>query len=342
MGWKYCYYRHNSINSSKHKMDLEITKKVIENSIKNNTDHASFIWHGGEPLLVGIDYFKEIVSYQNELLQKKNPDFIIENNIQTNALLLNEDWINFFKNNNFRVSISVDGFYEIQSKNRGTTLGHYQRIIHNIELMRKLQMDFSVLTVVTNDSLGKEDALFDFFAETGISSFGFLPMNYGNLSDCLKPDDYGNFLCNFFDVWLSKGKEGISIREFDDYIRWHLGQQPIQCEHCNICHQYFTVLPNGDLYPCDCFGQKGILKLGTVFDDVNVTIENNKRLYTGAEVVPNECCECQFADLCKGGCKYFRYIQNNSFVNKQYYCSSYKQLYTKMKQALELFQSSGR
>lgn len=82
-------------------MDLEITKKVIENSIKNNTDHASFIWHGGEPLLVGIDYFKEIVSYQNELLQKKNPDFIIENNIQTNALLLNEDWINFFKNSSF-------------------------------------------------------------------------------------------------------------------------------------------------------------------------------------------------------------------------------------------------
>jgi uncharacterized protein len=320
-------------------MDLETAKKVIENSIINNLTHASFVWHGGEPLLVGIDYFKEIVNYQNELLQGKKQEFSIENNIQTNALLLNEDWINFFKYNNFRVSISVDGFYEIQSKNRGTTLNHFKKIINNIELMHKLQLDFSVLTVVTDETLGKEEALFDFFSETGISSFGFLPMNYGNLSDCLKPEDYGNFLCNFFDIWLSKGKTGISIREFDDYIRWHLGQHPIQCEHCNICHQYFTVQPNGDLYPCDCFGQKGIFKLGTIFDDVNTTIKNNKRIYSSAESLPKECNSCQFSSLCKGGCKYFRYIQNNSFDNRQYYCSSYKQLYKKMKQALELFQS---
>lgn len=72
MGCNYCYYRHNNINSGKHKMDLETAKKVIENSIKNNFTHASFVWHGGEPLLVGIDYFKEIVNYQNELLQEKN------------------------------------------------------------------------------------------------------------------------------------------------------------------------------------------------------------------------------------------------------------------------------
>lgn len=339
MGCNYCYYRHNNINSGKHKMDLETAKKVIENSIKNNLTHASFVWHGGEPLLVGIDYFKEIVNYQNELLQGKRQEFSIENNIQTNALLLNEDWINFFKYNNFRVSISVDGFYEIQSKNRGTTLNHFKKIINNIELMHKLQLDFSVLTVVTNETLGKEEALFDFFSETGISSFGFLPMNYGNLSDCLRPEDYGNFLCNFFDIWLSKGKTGISIREFDDYIRWHLGEQPIQCEHCNICHQYFTVQPNGDLYPCDCFGQKGIFKLGTIFDDVNTTIKNNKRIYSSAESLPKECNSCQFSSPCKEGCKYFRYIQNNSFDNRQYYCSSYKQLYEKMKQALVLFQS---
>ena len=79
--------------------------------------------------------------------------------------------------------------------------------------------------------------------------------------------------------------------------------------------------------------QKGIFKLGTIFDDVNTTIKNNKRIYSSAESLPKECNSCQFSSLCKGGCKYFRYIQNNSFDNRQYYCSSYKQLYKKMKQA---------
>lgn len=340
MGCKYCYYRHNSIHSSKNKMDGEIAKRIIDNSLNKNDKHASFIWHGGEPLLIGIDFFKEVIQYQSEALKKKSADFQIENCIQTNALLLNEDWIKFFKENNFRIGISVDGFYEIQSKNRCTSIDHYGRIINNIKLMKHYNLDFSVLTVVTNETLGKEAELFDFFAETGITSFGFLPMNYGNLTDCIKPDDYGNFLCNFFDIWLSKQIENISIRDFDDFIRWHLGKKAIQCTHCDICHQYFTVIPNGDLYPCDCFGQKSNLKIGTIFDEVETTLENNRKIYTGAEVIPNECQTCKFLGLCRGGCKYFRFIKDSTFKEKQYYCSSYKKLYNKMQIALEQYEKS--
>ena len=327
MGCQYCYYRHNRSKSPENRMRPEVLERTIASMLDYNTDYANFIWHGGEPLLMGRPFYESIVEIQKGYLRETGKEIIITNCIQTNGVLLDDEWIDFFVENDFNVSISLDGFFDLHSMNRGTNREAFDAIMANIARLSERGVPFSVLTVVTKETIGQEEELFDFFADYDISSFGFLPMNYGDEEDSLSPDDYGAFLKRFFELWITKGKMNISIREFDELMRGYLGQEQRLCHHTDLCDCYFTVTPTGDLYPCDCFPQNEQTKLGNVFGSIADAHEANRRFFAKSHGMPVGCKGCEFAHICNGGCRYHRWLKDEEYGQKQYYCESYRALY---------------
>ena len=334
MGCSYCYYRNNKPEAETGRMSFETVDVLIDSVLENNNEGAQFIWHGGEPLLMGIDFFEHIVSRQKEKLAALGKELPILNCVQTNGTLLNEAWIDFFERNEFGVSISLDGFYELHSGNRGTSKKVFDKTLGGVKLLSERGMPFSVLTVVTDATIGNEELIFDFFDDCEITSFGFLPMNYGNLEDCISAEKYGDFLCTFFDLWVAKGKTDVKVREFDEFLRGYLGQPLLLCEHCNNCHLYYTVEPDGLVYPCDCFPAKDDVCFGSVYTPIADILDAGLRLFTRANRTPAECERCEFLQICNGGCKHRRWILDNEYRKPEFYCEAYKRLYEKMKGSL--------
>ena len=333
MGCSYCYYRHNKADGNNNRMNYETLKSVISKSIKFNDDCANFIWHGGEPMLMGLDYFKDIIKIEKETLGAKNIEIV--NCIQSNGTLINESWCRFFKENNFRVGLSIDGNYDIHSHGRGTTKEEFKSIENSIKLLKESDNEFSIICVVTDYSIGKEKEIFQYFINNGINSWAFLPMNYGDINDCLSPEKYGNFLVNMFNVWINSGKEGIKIREFDEYLRGFLGKDQVLCNHCNVCNCYLTITPSGDVYPCDAFPQNNVVKLGNINDNSVAELkENNNTLFEKSKDKPIFCDNCEFYSICNGGCRFYRWINSKDFSKEQFYCKSFYMLFKAMSKAL--------
>lgn len=274
------------------------------------------------------DFFESIVGIQRECVRGSGKDIVISNCIQTIGVLLDDEWIDFFVANDFNVSISLDGFFDLHARNRGMNREAFDAIMRNVARLSERKVPFSVLTVVTNETLGQEEELFDFFADYDISSFGFLPMNYGDEQDSLSPDDYGAFLRRFFELWITKGKMSISIREFDEFMRGYLGQAQRLCHLTDLCDCYFTVTPTGNLYPCDCFPQNEDTLLGSVFGSISDAHEANRKFFELGHTMPSECDGCEFGHICNGGCRYHRWLKADDFSKRQFYCSSYKALYS--------------
>ena len=195
----------------------------------------------------GSRFLRVDCGIQREYVRGSGKDIVISNCIQTNGVLLDDEWIDFFVANDFNVSISLDGFFDLHARNRGTNREAFDAIMRSAARLSERKVPFSVLTVVTNETLGQEEELFDFFADYDISSFGFLPMNYGDEQDSLSPDDYGAFLRKFFEL---------------------------------------------------------------------------------GHTMPSECDGCKFGHICNGGCRYHRWLNADDFSKRQFYCSSYKALYS--------------
>jgi len=331
MNCGYCYHRKNLTEHTESRMSEETLRRTIECLIDHNHDYAHFIWHGGEPLLLGLDYFQRIMDLE---AQYAKPGMSLSNSVQTNGTMLSDEWIDFFVKHDFHVGISLDGFHELHQFNRDLDDQTFDVIVEYIRKLKEKGARFGVLSVVSQRTLGNEERLFDFFCEAGIENVGFLPMNYGNAEDSLSAADYGKFLKRYFEIWIFKGKLGLSIREFDEFLRGHCGVVQRLCVHCNDCDIYYTVTPTGDIYPCDCFPQLPESRLGTVFDNLKTVHKNVLTFLRGSETLPKPCTGCKFKAICGGGCKYYRWLHNQDYTEPQLYCASYKTLYQTMERCL--------
>jgi uncharacterized protein len=161
-------------------------------------------------------------------------------------------------------------------------------------------------------------------------------MNYGDSDDSLSAADYGRFLTRFFQLWLNKGKLGLKIREFDEFLRGHYGTAQRLCAHCGVCELYFTIAPTGEVFPCDCFPQTQETRLGTVFGGIEKCYSKQKDFYCGSDELPRVCETCSYSRICNGGCKYHRWLRQANYSQPQYYCASYKTLYGSIQKSLSM------
>ncbi|CQR47233.1 hypothetical protein BN1058_01540 [Paraliobacillus sp. PM-2] len=331
----YCYYSRCNGRAGKIKrIDDSLLEKVIKEYMEMSSGLVTFAWQGGEPLLAGIDFFKKVVYLQSKYAPKNT---IISNSIQTNGTLINKEWATFFKQYNFLVGVSLDGPEHINDARRVTSSGKgsFKAIMKGIQHLKNEQVPFNILTVLHENNISKATELMHFYQEQGFEYIQFIPcmdfqsQNIEQPGDFLiTPKQYGDFLCEAFDIWYNNGDPKISIRFFDNILAVNLHQPAEMCMHLEACPKTLILEQNGDAYPCD-FYIHDEYRLGNIGDDSLETILQNERWDKFSAMkpsLPEKCKNCEFLNLCHGGCPRNRQKDNNT-MSVEYFCESYKQIY---------------
>lgn len=339
---RYCFY--HAIAQSREIANYGImSDKTLEETVKQVIDYAdgyaTFAFQGGEPTLAGLDFFKKAV----ELEKKHNKKGLkIQNTIQTNGTLINEEWTKFLAANDFLVGLSLDGPRGVNDFCRVDRNGDsiFDKEMETIRLFRKYDVKFNICSVVTAKTADKIASVYNFFKQKGFDFMQFIPcLDEGDHKSeySLEPRAYGEFLCRLFDMWYSdfmSGKE-VEIRQFTNYAQIAAGFAPEECGMCGRCTVYFAIESDGSVYPCDFYTQDN-MKLGVVSDGFT-SLWNSTKAQQFIQVSvdkPNECKECKYYALCRGGCRRWRDIYGGE-LGVNHLCEGYKLFFSHCQERIE-------
>ncbi|WP_217586510.1 anaerobic sulfatase maturase [Lentibacillus saliphilus] len=331
----YCYYsRCNGKPGKINRIADDVLEKFMREYMELKRGIVPFAWQGGEPLLAGLDFFKKVVSLQAKHAPKNT---IISNSIQTNGILINEEWAEFFKTYNFLVGVSLDGPKDINDARRvtGSGKGSFDLITRGIDHLRNAGVEFNILTVIHENNVGKAAELMAFYEQEGYTHVQFIPCMEFQSQDTsqpgrylISPEQYGTFLCEAFDHWYRDGSPTISIRFFDNILSVYSGYSAEMCAHMETCPRTIIFEQNGDAYPCDFFIDDDF-RLGNIAHDSLARMLQSEKMDQFLAMKPelNEACKsCEFLHLCHGGCPRNR-IQDDGSRDVEYFCESYKMIY---------------
>ncbi|ALC91416.1 anaerobic sulfatase maturase [Bacillus sp. FJAT-18017] len=344
----YCYYSRCGGKPGRiDRIDDAVLEKFIKEYMELSNGVAKFAWQGGEPLLAGLDFFERIVELQAKYAP---PNTMISNSLQTNGTLINDEWARFLKQYNFLVGVSLDGPKEINDSRRvtGSGAGSYDRVMRGIASLRNYDVDFNILTVILEGNVTEARELMEFYKQEKFSFVQFIPgMDFRAQETDAKgeylitPAEYGNFLCEAFDVWYNDGEPVTSVRFFDNMLNVYVHREAELCIHRKSCPKTLILEQNGDAYPCDFFINDKY-KLGNVGSD-NLTDILNSPLYDEflklKPNLPKQCLSCKYINLCHGGCprnRTWSFGEDETLVDVDYFCQSYKQIYSYAHDRMEI------
>lgn len=279
-----------------------------------------FIWHGGEPLLCGNEYFEKLIRSQQSF-QDRNCTFY--NGIQTNGTLLNKKWLDFFAKNSFSVGLSLDGPRFVQGLSRGEDT--FKDIEKNISLLNEYGLPFSIISVVTNEMVPYWKEVYNFFMSLEVRYIDFLPCYNVNNSNTLSVENYEKFYLAILDKWLSDEVRN-EIRFFSDLLKriTKTGHgEGLGCEVMGQCGEIQYITENGDLYPCTVLPVTDDLRIGNIVqDDLSKCVTSSNYIhFQGQYNSPNDCEKCGYIDVCRGGCAARRlYPATPNNTGKDIYC----------------------
>jgi uncharacterized protein len=329
----YCFYKKTkSIYPDAKIMDL----KTLEFFIKRFMDYSEgrdiyFCWQGGEPLICGIDFYFNVIEFQKKYGKRGQ---IVGNTVQTNGILINEKWIEFFKKYNVFVGISLDGPEEIHNFYRKYKDGRktFNKVMENIRLLKSADVQFNILSTIGENSGKYPEKIFEFFIKKDFKYLQFIPATdrkKGKISDfSITPLTYSKFLCRIFDLWWNNGSPFVSIRFFDNILEVLLGLEVSNCTLKKRCGEYLVIEHNGDIYPCDFFVMPEF-KLGNIYtDEIEKIYEKLENFGKMKEIELSECKNCRWNFICNNGCMWQRYVKNGNLKGVDYLCPAYKNFFT--------------
>ena len=347
----YCYYRDKAeIYSSRQAvMSTDVLESYIRQYLETvNLPVVTFCWHGGEPLLAGIDFYRKAV----ELQQRYAAGRQIENTLQTNGVLVNDEWCSFFRENSFLVGVSLDGPKDIHDAYRRDCGGipTYDRVIAAVEKMYRNNVEYNILATVNYMSEGRGREVYGFLR--GISSFiQFLPvveyvqMREGKRPLIVSPDaedavpapwsvsakGFGKFMCDVFDEWIKCDVGSRFVQLFDVTLANWCGVPPSLCAFCETCGDAPVVEHNGDVYSCDHFVYPEY-RLGNIMSstlaDMYTSQEHQAFGRDKREALPMECKRCAYSFLCRGECPKHRFaVARNGEPYMNTLCEGYKEFF---------------
>ena len=321
MNCRYCFYRPVSSGRENRIMTRDTVDLLIRKIEEYRPSALTVMFQGGEPTLAGLDYFVYFVGSV-----RKNLRVPVSFALQTNGLLIDDEYAAFFRENNFLLGVSLDGNRETNDRNRvdNSGRGTSDRILKAVDILRAHKVDFNILSVIDNESVKEIEETYRFFKENGFSYIQFIPCGAGGGSP-LTAGNCGLFLKKTFDLWYEDYIMGeyISVRHIDNYMAILLGNPPESCDMCGVCGSYFTVEANGDIYPCDFYCDEEH-KLGSLYDERPFEInEKHKAFIEESKIIHSRCRECRYHFICRGGCKKDRF---NGFSENKY-CGAYKEFF---------------
>lgn len=306
---KYCFYlQKEKFFPGKHMMTLEVLEKMISSFLAVDMPNHSFGWQGGEPTMMGLDFFKKVVEFQQKFGRNGTN---VSNGLQTNGTLLDDEWCKHLAEYNFLVGISIDGPPEIHDKNRLTVngKGSHALVMKGLEAMRRNNVEFNVLTLVTSANINSPVAIYNYLKELGVNYHQYIECvefdDKGNLTEfAAQPELWGEFLCKIFDEWYEKDRYTVSVRFFDSILMKLVDNVANSCIFDTDCRQYFVVENNGNVYPCDFFVLPEY-KLGNIMENTWEEMAESS-LYEKFGARKNQwnkkCETCKFLKICFGCC----------------------------------------
>lgn len=310
---RYCFYEDVSRNrqtASFGTMPEEtmalLVSRIAEALQEDGTASVSF--QGGEPTVAGLPWFRRFVSEM-----KKHPGIQVNYSMQTNAVMLNEEWARFLHENHFLTGVSLDGFQSNMDRFRMDASGNgvYYQVLNGIEQLRRAGAEFNILTVVTSALARHPEALLNFFITHHFDYVQLIPCLPGLEGEgsemALTPALYASFYCRFYDTWekeVRKGR-GISVSLFENLAGVLLGKGTYQCGLTGRCTVQYIVEANGDLFPCDfyCLDE---YRMGNIRDASFRELyrsEGAVRFLSGSSCEKTPCADCPYRSFCHGGCR---------------------------------------
>jgi len=349
---RYCFYLEKE-NLYGKKQDWAMPDPVLESYISQlitsqDSPVISFAWQGGEPTLLGVDFFRKVVAIQNKYANGKK----IENAFQTNGVLLDDRWGEFLAGNQFLIGISIDGFAELHDfyrvdKGRAPT---FDRVMRGLRFLKKHQVEFNVLTVVNRQNSQHPLRVYRFLKGIGAQFMQFIPI-VERVAKAANPDglvlisprdphtaevsewsvdsrQYGVFLSTIFDEWVRKDVGNYFVQIFDVALESWLGREPSLCVFRPTCGSAMALEHNGDLYSCDHYVYPEN-KLGNIMEQPLQALVNSAQQRSFGldkrDSLPRYCRECDVRFACNGECPKHRFISTpDGEPGLNYLCPGYK------------------
>ena len=351
---KYCYYleKNNLYDKShRHIMSDEMLEQFTREYIEAQTmPQVLFTWHGGEPLMRSIDFYKKALALQKKYARGRR----IDNVIQTNGTMLTDEWCEFFAQNNWLVGISIDGPQEYHDHYRLTTTGNpsWQKVMHGIELLKKHHVEWNAMAVVNAYNANHPLEFYHFFKDNGCQYLQFTPIverltkhqdgrTLASLADdkeipladfSVTPELWGNFLCAIFDEWVRNDVGKMFVEIFDCTLANWMGVLPGICAYSKNCGHAGVMEHNGDVYSCDHFVFPEY-KLGNIRDHTLIEMLYGDKQHAFSRLkhtsLPRQCKECDMEFACHGECPKNRFEKDKyGEPGLNYLCKGYYQYYS--------------
>ena len=359
---RYCFYLEKE-NLFPSKENFKMTDEVLETYIRQyieqqNIPEINFAWQGGEPTLLGVDFFRKTVALQRKYANGKR----ISNSLQTNGTLLDDQWGEFLAEHQFLIGLSVDGppklhnTYRVDKKGTGS----YERVAHGLKFLKKHGVEFNTLTVVNKMNSRKPLEVYRYLKQIGSGFIQFIPL-IERFADSeatklgldlsapprmdeaektrlsltewsVEPKTYGEFLVAIFDEWVRKDVGQVFVQLFDVTLGNTMGMKPSLCVFSPTCGTAMALEHNGDVFSCDHYVYPHY-KLGNVLNqNLRDIIDSEFQRKFGRDKhdsLPKFCRECEVRYVCHGECPKHRFLSTaDREAGLNYLCAAYKRFFT--------------
>lgn len=344
----YCYYLDKAeiYGGKEPRMTLEMLETFVREYIAaNDVPEVFFNWHGGEPLMMGLDFYRKAMEFQRKYAAGKR----VHNTLQTNGTLVNEQWARFFKENNFLIGVSLDGPKDVHDRYRTGAGGGstFDRVVKGITELYKAGVEYNVMATVNRQCEGRGLEIYRLLKTAGTRFIQFMPVlehvKGGRIVDpneegariapwSVSAEGFGKFLCDIFDYWVKHDVGRVFVNQFDSTLALWCGAQPGTCTFAETCGGNSVIEHNGDLYPCDHFVYEKY-KVGNVLEtDLRTLMNSEKQIKFGISKrngLPKQCMACKWFFACHGECPKHRFNSTESGeTGLNALCEGYKMFFS--------------
>ena len=365
---EYCFYLEKKAlfnSDEQYRMRDEVLRSFITNYIASQpTPVVEFVWQGGEPTLLGLDFFKRVIELQKPFASLKT----ITNSLQTNGTLLDDEWCTFLKKHNFMVGISLDGPKEIHNRYRLDRKGKgtFNQVLRGLRLLQKHKVDYNVLASVARETAKHPLEVYRFLKKEGVEFIQFTPIvermldtdsrRYGlrlagpavldreeqqtELTPwSVIPEEYGDFLIDVYEEWVRHDVGTVFVMNFEWALNAWIGNPSPVCIHAKQCGRCVVMEHNGDVYSCDhCVYPE--YRVGNILkDSLAQIVERSCSSGFGVmkeTALPRRCRECEVRAACEGGCPKHRFAKTHyNEPGLHYLCAGYKKFFLHIRKYLK-------
>ena len=333
---EYCFYISRSSlypETTTHRMMDEVLTKLIAGYLATDQPQYTFGWQGGEPTLMGVDFFRRVTELQAKYGRS---GLSIANGLQTNATLITDELASHLGKYHFLVGVSLDGPAELHDRFRVALNGKgtHAAVLEGIKRLRRHRVEFNVLTLVNSANVNQGREVYQYLCDLGVQYHQYIPCveldrNGQALPYTISGQQWGEFLCAVFDQWIASDTRRVSIRLFDAILNQMINGSYHLCHMGGHCGQYFVVEHNGDVYPCDFFVEAP-KQLGNITTHSwSELLSSPKYQLFGSQKAQwnDRCSSCQYLRYCSGDCLKYRFYGTENPQQLSWLCEGWYQFF---------------